>query len=137
MKNDCLVKTLKNIQDKNRSSFKQAGMRDAILLSRLIGRHFFTILKFRFNGTAWLEIAEALSACTGNLITEEMLRSVLDVFIMCAGTTMITAPFMLSYFISGQFAKVFLLFVIALAPILMTIIWSACSILEEIQEQGL
>jgi len=137
MKNDCLVKTLKNIQDKNRSSFKQAGIRDAILIFRLIGRHFFTILKFRFNGTAWLEIAEALSACTGNLITEEMLRSVLDVFIMCAGTTMITAPFMLSYFISGQFAKVFLLFVIALAPILMTIIWSACSILEEIQEQGL
>lgn len=81
MKNDCLVKTLKNIQDKNRSSFKQAGIRDAILLSRLIGRHFFTISKFRLNGVTWIEIAEALSTCTEQSVTPPILKLVFHEYI--------------------------------------------------------
>lgn len=84
MKNDCLVKTLKNIQDKNRSSFKQAGIRDAILISRLIGRHFFAISKFRFNGVTWIEIAEALSTCTEQSVTRSMLENVFGGYVLSA-----------------------------------------------------
>jgi hypothetical protein len=136
MTNDCWQNALTHIKNKKRNPFKKQIL-DTIPVFKIVWRNLLNVLKLVVHRASLRDSAAALSACTGNLITEEMLRSVLDVFIMCAGTTMITAPFMLSYFISGQFAKVFLLFVIALAPILMTIIWSACSILEEIQEQGL
>lgn len=136
MTNDCWSNALTHIKNKKRNSSKKQIL-DTIPVFKVVGRNLLNVLKLIVHRASLKDSAAALSACTGNLITEEMLRSVLDVFIMCAGTTMITAPFMLSYFILGQFAKGFLIFVIAFVPILMTIIWSACSILEEIQEQGL
>ena len=81
MTNDCLAKTLKDIQDKNRSSFKQAEMLDALILSKLIGRHFFAISRFRLNGASWREIAEALSTCTEQSVTPPILKLVFHEYI--------------------------------------------------------
>ena len=96
MTNDCLAKTLKDIQDKNRSSFKQAGMLDALILSKLIGRHFFAISRFRLNGASWREIAEALSTCTEQSITRSILENVFGGYVL--STIMLLVTGIYAYF---------------------------------------
>ena len=96
MTNDCLAKTLKDIQDKNRSSFKQAEMLDALILSKLIGRHFFTISRFRLNGASWREIAEALSTCTEQSITRSILENVFGGYVL--STIMLLVTGIYAYF---------------------------------------
>lgn len=131
MTNDCLVKTLKNIQDKNRSSFKQAEMRDAIVLSRLIGRHFFTILKFRFNGAAWLEIAEALSTCSEQSVTPTMLKTIFHGYIFNAIMLLVAGLFAWSGSLTGI---VIFSFLFAVIPITLLVIHTM-EILSEVTEE--
>lgn len=131
MKNDCLVKTLKNIQDKNRSSFKQAGMLDALILSKLIGRRFFAISRFRLNGVTWIEIAEALSTCAEQSVTRSMLENVFGGYVLSAIVLLVAGLYAYFGYLTGIIPFYFLFPAI---PIIIGAV-SIAEVLSEVVEE--